>query len=80
MSVAPRISPHRAFLWVTPVAALAFVVVLFLKELTLRDKAHVGMEAVREDLGVTFETAIESDTVPELVVPSSANPTTPPKR
>lgn len=38
-------SIHWVFLTAVPVAALAFVVALFLKELPLRDRAHVGTQA-----------------------------------
>lgn len=59
---------HVAFLWAVPLAALAFAVVLLLKEMPLRDTAHVGLEAIGEDLGVAFETAIDPDAAPELLV------------
>lgn len=59
---------HVAFLWAVPLAALAFAVVLLLKEIPLRDTAHVGLEAIGEDLGVAFETAIDPDAAPELLV------------
>jgi len=59
---------HVTFLWGIPLAALAFVVVLFLREQPLRDTAHVGLEAVGEDLGVAFETAIDPGVAPELLV------------
>jgi len=58
---------HVTFLWAIPVAAAGFVVVLFLRELPLRDHAHVGLEAVGEDLGVAFETAIDPDAAPHLI-------------
>lgn len=58
---------HVTFLWTIPVAAAGFVVVLFLRELPLRDHAHVGLEAVGEDLGVAFETAIHPDAAPQLI-------------
>lgn len=59
---------HVMFLWGVPVAAAGFVVVLFLRELPLREHAHVGIEAIGEDLGLAFETAIDPDTAPQLVV------------
>ncbi len=58
---------HVTFLWAIPVAAAGFVLVLFLRELPLRESAHVGLEAVGEDLGVAFETAFDPDAAPELV-------------
>lgn len=58
---------HVMFLWAIPVAALGFVLVLFLREQPLRESAHIGMEAVGEDLGVAFETAVDPDAAPRLV-------------
>ena len=46
---------HVTFLAVIPVAAIAFVVVLFLKELPLRESAHIGLEAVGDDLGIATD-------------------------
>jgi EmrB/QacA subfamily drug resistance transporter len=60
---------HVTFLWAIPVAAVGFLLVLFLRELPLRESAHVGMEAVGEDLAVAFEPAIDQDAAPELVEP-----------
>jgi predicted MFS family arabinose efflux permease len=59
---------HVTFLWGIPLAAVGFVVVLFLREQPLRETAHVGLEAIGEDLGVAFETAISPDAAPELLV------------
>lgn len=59
---------HITFLWGIPLAALAFVAVLFLREQPLRDTAHLGLEVVGEDLGVAFETAIDPGAAPELLV------------
>jgi hypothetical protein len=47
---------HVTFLAVIPVAAIGFVVVLFLKELPLRESAHIGLEAVGDDLGIATDT------------------------
>lgn len=63
---------HVTFLWGIPLAVLAFVVVLFLREEPLRDTAHVGLEAVGEDLGVAFETGFDPGSVPELLSPPAA--------
>lgn len=62
---------HVTFLWGVPIAAVGFVIVLFLKELPLRDTAHVGglAETVGDELGYTFETAVEPDYAPRLVDP-----------
>jgi hypothetical protein len=38
-------SIHSVFLWTVPLAALAFVIVLRMKEKPLRDEAHVGETA-----------------------------------
>ena len=72
---------HVTFLAAIPVAAVGFVVVLFLKELPLRESAHIGLEAVGEDLGVAFETSIDPGSAPELLVRApTANPDSPPER
>jgi MFS family permease len=59
---------HVTFLWGIPLAAVGFVVVLFLREQPLRDTAHIGLEAVGEELGLTFEPGVDPDRAPELVV------------
>ena len=58
---------HVTFLFAIPVALVGLGVVLFLRELPLRETAHVGLEAVGEDLGAAFETAVEPDSAPALV-------------
>jgi MFS family permease len=60
---------HVMFLVGVPVAAAGFVLMLFLPEKPLRESAHVGLEAVEENLGVAFETAIDPEHVPELLEP-----------
>lgn len=40
-------SIHSVFLWTVPLAALAFVIVVFMKEKPLRDEAHVGADTGR---------------------------------
>jgi hypothetical protein len=57
-----------AFLWGVPLAAACFLVVVFLREQPLRESAHVGLEAVGEDLGVAFETGVDPDAAPELLL------------
>jgi EmrB/QacA subfamily drug resistance transporter len=49
-------SIHSVFLWSVPLAAFAFVIVLFMKEKPLRDEAHVSGRHVGEDAGAPFET------------------------
>jgi EmrB/QacA subfamily drug resistance transporter len=58
---------HVMFLVGVPVAVAGFVLILFLPELPLREAAHVGVEAIEEDLAVSFETAIDPDAAPELL-------------
>lgn len=43
---------HITFLWAIPAAVIAFVLVLFLPELPLREHAHVGLEAIGDDIGI----------------------------
>lgn len=44
------------FLWVIPVAVIGFVLVLFLREIPLRETAHMGTaEALEEAAGLAFE-------------------------
>jgi EmrB/QacA subfamily drug resistance transporter len=64
-------SLHVAFLCGIPLAIIGFVVVLFLREEPLRESAHIGLEAVGEDLAVVFETSVDSDAAPDLVAESS---------
>lgn len=56
---------HVAFLCAVPVAALGFVIVLWLRELPLSETAHVGWEGAGEDLAVSLGT-FEGEQVPEL--------------
>jgi EmrB/QacA subfamily drug resistance transporter len=53
-------SIHSVFLWTVPLAALALVIVLFMKEKPLRAEAHVSARHVGEDAGAPFET-VERD-------------------
>jgi EmrB/QacA subfamily drug resistance transporter len=62
---------HVAFLWGIPIAVLGFIIVVFLREEPLKESAHVGLEAVGEDLAVAFETGIDPAAAPDLVGPSS---------
>ena len=60
---------HIMFLWGVPIAAMAFVVVLFLRERPLRETAHVGLEGIGADLaldadGVTGDGEIYPDRDP----------------
>jgi EmrB/QacA subfamily drug resistance transporter len=62
---------HVAFLWGVPIAAAGFVIVLFLKEIPLRESAHVGFEAIGEDLVVALDPMIEPSSAPELLEPDA---------
>lgn len=66
---------HVMFLVGVPVAAAGFVLMFFLPEKPLRESAHVGLEAIEEDLGVAFETAVDPADAPELL---KSEPTPPP--
>lgn len=48
-------SLHVVFLAAVPVAIVGFLVVLFLKELPLRETVHVGMEEIAEEMGMAVE-------------------------
>jgi MFS family permease len=61
---------HVMFLVGVPVAVAGFIVMLFLPERPLRESAHVGLEAVEEDLGVAFESGIDPGSAPELLRPA----------
>jgi len=67
---------HVMFLVGVPVAAIGFILMFFLPEKPLRESAHVGLEAVEEDLAVAFETAVDPDYAPELLKPEPAPPST----
>ncbi|MEA2434723.1 MAG: hypothetical protein QOG54_2180 [Actinomycetota bacterium] len=60
-------SIHVVFLWTVPLIVVAWVITLFLREIALRDSAHVGGHAVGEDLGLALEPAIDPDHVPDLL-------------
>ncbi len=55
------------FLCGVPIAAAGFVLMFFLPERPLQESAHVGLEAIEEDLGVAFETSFDPLHAPELV-------------
>ncbi len=57
---------HVTFLAVIPVAAIGFVVVLFLKELPLRESAHIGTEAMADDLAANSNTVLDVVPAPDL--------------
>jgi hypothetical protein len=63
---------HVAFLWGVPLAGVGFIIVLFLREQPLRESAHVGLEAVGEDLGVATEPGFDPTSAPELIQPGPA--------
>jgi EmrB/QacA subfamily drug resistance transporter len=54
-------SIHTVFLWTVPLAALAFVIVLFMKEKPLRDEAHVSARRVGEDAAAPFGTSVDPE-------------------
>ena len=60
-------SLHVVFLAAVPVAIVAFVVVLFLREKPLRESAHVGGEMIAEDAGMPFELGLDPDQAPDIV-------------
>ncbi len=62
-------SLHTVFLVAVPIAVIAFVVVLFLRDKPLRDSAHVGTEAIEEDAGMPFEYSVPSEAAPDLIDP-----------
>jgi hypothetical protein len=61
---------HVMFLVGVPVAVVGFLLMLVLPELPLREAAHAGVEAIEEDLAVTFEPAVIPDAAPELLQPN----------
>jgi hypothetical protein len=58
---------HVMFLVGVPVAAAGFLLMLVLPEKPLRESAHIGLEAVENDLGAAFETATDPERPPELL-------------
>ncbi len=60
-------SIHVVFLWTLPLIVIAFLIALFLREIPLRDSAHVGSHPVGEDLGLALEPAMDPDHVPDLL-------------
>lgn len=70
-------SLHSVFLVAVPIALAGFVIVLFLKELPLRESAHVGLETLGE-AGVYDPPEPETDTEPARVPFTAAEPATVP--
>jgi hypothetical protein len=65
---------HVTFLAVIPVAAIGFIAVLFLKELPLREHAHVGMDTLGEHVA-TDEVNVGADALPGPLQASEATTT-----
>jgi MFS family permease len=65
---------HVAFLWGVPLAAVGFVIVLFLRDEPLKESAHVGLEAAAEEPGAELNAAIHPDGVAQ---PADGQPATP---
>jgi EmrB/QacA subfamily drug resistance transporter len=61
-------SLHAVFLWAVPFGVIAFVLTLFIKELPLREVAHVGSlaEAVGEEAAATLPPTVPAETAPDL--------------
>ena len=60
-------SLHVVFLAAVPVAIVAFVVVLLLREKPLKESAHVGGEMIAEDAGMPFELGLDPEQAPDIV-------------
>jgi hypothetical protein len=60
-------SIHIVFLWTLPLIAIGFLITLLLREIPLRESAHVGGHSVEEDLGIALEPGMDPDHVPDLV-------------
>ncbi|MCJ7831885.1 MAG: MFS transporter, partial [Actinobacteria bacterium] len=58
---------HSVFVWALPFAFIAVVLAWMLKEIPLREHAHVGWEEAEIEVGMTLESALEPEYVPELV-------------
>lgn len=63
------LSIHDVFVWSIPLVLVAFVITWFLKEIPLRDSAHVGSHSVGEDLGIALEPAMDPDHAPGTADP-----------
>jgi hypothetical protein len=48
-------SIHVVFLWTLPLVAIAFLLTLLMRDVPLRESAHVGGPAVGEELGLQLE-------------------------
>jgi len=59
---------HVTFLAVIPAAAIGFIAVLFLKELPLREHAHIGMDTLGEHVA-TDEVNVGADSLPGPLQP-----------
>lgn len=57
-------SLHVVFLYTVPLAALAFVITLFLPEIRLRETSHVGTKGASETLRASFDPALDPESQP----------------
>lgn len=57
-------SLHVVFLYTIPLAALAFVITLFLPEIRLRETAHVGTKDTSEGLRASFDPSLDPESAP----------------
>jgi MFS family permease len=58
---------HSVFVWALPFALVAIVLSLMLKEIPLREHAHVGWEEAEIEAGLALEPAVAPEYAPELV-------------
>jgi EmrB/QacA subfamily drug resistance transporter len=54
-------SMHAVFLWTIPLIVIAFLIALLMRDLPLRESAHVGRHGPGEDLGLALEPALDPD-------------------
>jgi len=70
---------HGVFVWALPFAVVAIVLSLMLKEIPLREHAHVGWEEAEIEAGLALEPAVAPEYAPELVGDGGDSPTERPR-
>jgi EmrB/QacA subfamily drug resistance transporter len=66
-------SINAVFWWAIPFGVLAFILTLALKEIPLRDSAHVGWEGAEVETSLALEPSVPSINTPELITEPRAD-------
>jgi len=58
-------SIHAVFLWTIPLIVIAFLLTLLMRELPLKESAHVGAQEIGEELGIALEPSFDPSRAPD---------------